>query len=345
MLKRILVLLLAFNLLLSTAGCAAQKQEEASVADSSAAVGDEASEESNHTTTDEVYTPTVGGMPLLSLSVPPKAAADSGITLPDNLDNKYLNNIKKILDSKPYACALYYVDLETGLSVTYNPDRMFAGASLIKAEYLMMIFEMIENGEVSYDDLYTYTQSNKRGGTTKIPTDFKFGDKLTLKQIIEYVVWHSDNTGYNMLQVYVRSYFDIMKWAKERYGTTFKYDGCNWLNARGVAECWKEIYDRYKNGDENYKWYVDLLLEANENKFIRGGLPKGADGEAIYKVAHKYGMDINASNDAAIVFYNDRPYFLCILTDYIGINTQSFMNEVSAEVLKLHEHICSFDKQ
>lgn len=332
MLRRVLLLLLTLSTIIGATACGkAEKADDATDSTEDVSVSTD--------------TGTGGeGLPVMSLSVPPTATADSGIKLPDVIDNKYLEAIKQRLDNAPYACALYYVDLETGLSVTYNPDRMFAGASLVKAEYLMMIFEMIENGEVSYDDLYTYTSANKRGGTTKIPQDFKYGDKLTLKQIIEYVVWHSDNTGFNMLQVYVCSLLKLRPWAKERYGTTFTYEGCNWLNARGVAECWKEIYQRYKAGDENYTWYVSLLLEANENKFVRGGLPKDENGEAIYQVAHKYGMDINASNDAAIVFYNDRPYFLCILTDYIGINTQSFMNKVSADVLALHEHICEADK-
>ena len=282
----------------------------------------------------------------VALTIPPTAGADSGITLPAQIDEKYINAIKARLDNAPYACALYYVDLETGLSMTYNPDRMFAGASLVKAQYLMMIFEMIEQGKISLDSKYPYLQSNKRGGTTKIPYDHNYGDMLTLKEIIEYVVWHSDNTGFNMLQVHVPcSIYSLGPWAKERYGTTFEYTTCNWLNARGVAECWKEIYHRSVNGDENYAWYVSLLKDANENKFVRGGLPKDASGNAIYEVAHKYGMDINASNDAAIVFYNDRPYFLCILTDYIGINTQSFMNQVSADVFSMHEYICSFDKE
>ena len=329
MFKRILLMLLAMIMAVSVYGCSGDESTDSTAEESS---------------TDSVAAENGASLPMLSLSVPPTSYAESGIELPDTIDSTYINNIKTKLDNAPYACAMYYVDLETGLSLTYNPDRMFAGASLVKAEYLMMIFEMIENGELSYEDLYTYTSANKRGGTTKIPQDFKYGDKLTLKQIIEYVVWHSDNTGFNMLQVYARSLWDLGPWAKNRYGTTFYYEGCNWLNARGVAECWKEIYQRYKAGDENYTWYVSLLLEANENKFIRGGLPKNAEGNAIYDVAHKYGMDINASNDAAIVFYEGRPYFLCILTDYIGINTQSFMNSISSEVFKLHEYLVSFDE-
>lgn len=329
MFKRILLIVVASMLLISAAAC-----ETAGGGDAALSSEQSASEESEGQAT---------AVPTVALTIPPTAQADSGIKLPQSIDEKYISAIKEKLDGVPYACALYYVDLETGLSLTYNPDRMFAGASLIKAEYLMMIFEMIESGDASYEDMYTYTSALKRGGTTKIPSEHEYGDQLSLKEIIEYIVWHSDNTGYAMLQTYVRSYWDIMAWAKQRYGTTFSYNGCNWLNARGVAECWKEIYQRYKDGDENYQWYVSLLFDANENKFVRGGLPKDANGDSIYKVAHKYGMDINASNDAAIVFYEDRPYFLCILTDYIGINTQSFMNSVSAKVLELHEHICSFN--
>lgn len=330
MFKRVMLILLASLMLISVAACAGDEVEE-----SSAELSMEASTESTEQSNDESAAPSV------ALTVPPTASAESGITLPQNIDEKYINAIKTKLDNAPYACAMYYVDLETGLSVYYNPDRMFAGASLVKAEYLMMIFEMLENGELSYDNKYTYNV--KRGGTTKIPYDFKLGDKLTLRQIIEYVVRHSDNTGFYMLQVYIRSLYDLGPWAQQRYGTTFTYRGCNWLNARGVAECWKEIYQKYKEGNEHYTWYVSLLLEANENKFVKGGLPKDANGEAMYDVAHKYGEDINATNDAAIVFYKDRPYFLCILTDYIGIYTKSFMNSVSAEVFNMHEYICSYN--
>ncbi len=270
------------------------------------------------------------------------APVGTDIELPENIDEKYLNAIRERLDAADYACAMYYVDLETGLSVCYNEDRMFAGASLVKAEFLIPIFEMIQRGEVTYDTLLEYNRSVQRGGTSQIPKDFKYGDKLTLKTVIEYTVWHSDNTGFRMLQN-INSLGSFMSWAKHKYGATFSYNECNWLNADGVADCWKDIYARYAAGDPDFQWYISLLLDANENKFVKGGLPTDSDGKCLYQVAHKYGMDINASNDAAIVFYEDRPYLLIILTDYIGYNTKSFMNKLSADVLKLHEYICSFD--
>ena len=280
----------------------------------------------------------------VSLSSAAVTAGAKGIELPNRISNEYLSPILSRLNEASYACAMYYVDLETGLSITYNEDRFFAGASLIKAEYMMSVFEMIQNAQLSYDDLYTYTKANKRGGTSEIPKEKNFGAQLTLKEIIEYLIYHSDNTAYNMLLSYVRSYDSFTDWAEDRYGTTFYFKGCNWLNAVGVAECWKEIYERYKAGDEDYLWYVSLLKVANENKFVKGGLPKDSNGKSLYEVAHKYGMDISASNDAAIVFYEDRPYLLIILTDYIGYNTQYFMNRISEDVFALHEYICSADE-
>lgn len=323
--KKILLLLISISVFLCS--CTGSTADESSVDQSTA---------SSAETSEETVVATTGGLKFFA----PETAGD--IDMPDEIDAKYLNPIIDRLDNAPYACALYYCDLETGLALSYNGDRMFAGASLVKAEFLLPIFEKIQSGELSYETLLEYNSSVKRGGTTQIPKDFKYGDMLPLKTVIEYTVWYSDNTGFRMLQN-LNSLSSFMSWAKHKYGAKFEYEGCNWLNANGVAACWKDIYSKYSAGDPDFQWYVSLLLNANENKFVKGGLPKGDNGDSLYPVAHKYGMDINASNDAAIVFYKDRPYLLIILTDYIGYNTQSFMNKLSADVLEMHEYICGFD--
>ena len=83
----------------------------------------------------------------------------------------------------------------------------------------------------------------------------------------------------------------------------------------------------------------ELLKKANANKFVKGGLPTDESGECIYEVAHKYGEDIKSLNDAAIVYYGDRPYVLVILTDYTGVYSQSFMNRISTDVYKIHQEL------
>ena len=283
--------------------------------------------------------PAAGGAPTAAQPSPAVTAE-----LPEDIPGELLETLNKRLNNQTFACAMYYIDLTTGLTISYNADRQFAAASLIKAPYLMYILDMIAAGELSLDDVHTYRRAyHYIGGTGQIRY-MEDGTQLTLRQIIEYIVYDSDNVALKMLNngydgvLSIPAFHDM---AMRDYDAPY-YSGTygNVLTASGVGRMFAEIYARAERGDELYVWFVDMLKDANENKFVKGGLPTDENGECLYEVAHKYGMDIKSSNDAAIVFYNDRPYVLVLLTDYLLINTQGFMNRVSADVFAIHEYIC-----
>ena len=283
--------------------------------------------------------PAAGGAPTAAQPSPAVTAE-----LPEDIPGELLETLNKRLNNQTFACAMYYIDLTTGLTISYNADRQFAAASLIKAPYLMYILDMIAAGELSLDDVHTYRRAyHYIGGTGQIRY-MEDGTQLTLRQIIEYIVYDSDNVAFKMLNngydgvLSIPAFHDM---AMRDYDAPY-YSGTygNVLTASGVGRMFAEIYARAERGDELYVWFVDMLKDANENKFVKGGLPTDENGECLYEVAHKYGMDIKSSNDAAIVFYNDRPYVLVLLTDYLLINTQGFMNPVSADVFAIHEYIC-----
>lgn len=283
--------------------------------------------------------PAAGGAPTAAQPSPAVTAE-----LPEDIPGELLETLNKRLNNQTFACAMYYIDLTTGLTISYNADRQFAAASLIKAPYLMYILDMIAAGELSLDDVHTYRRAyHYIGGTGQIRY-MEDGTQLTLRQIIEYIVYDSDNVAFKMLNngydgvLSIPAFHDM---AMRDYDAPY-YSGTygNVLTASGVGRMFAEIYARAERGDELYVWFVDMLKDANENKFVKGGLPTDENSECLYEVAHKYGMDIKSSNDAAIVFYNDRPYVLVLLTDYLLINTQGFMNRVSADVFAIHEYIC-----
>ena len=283
--------------------------------------------------------PAAGGAPTAAQPSPAVTAE-----LPEDIPGELLETLNKRLNNQTFGCAMYYIDLTTGLTISYNADRQFAAASLIKAPYLMYILDMIAAGELSLDDVHTYRRAyHYIGGTGQIRY-MEDGTQLTLRQIIEYIVYDSDNVAFKMLNngydgvLSIPAFHDM---AMRDYDAPY-YSGTygNVLTASGVGRMFAEIYARAERGDELYVWFVDMLKDANENKFVKGGLPTDENGECLYEVAHKYGMDIKSSNDAAIVFYNDRPYVLVLLTDYLLINTQGFMNRVSADVFAIHEYIC-----
>jgi len=261
----------------------------------------------------------------------------SSLKLPDNIPTELTDNLENILDKSAYSCAMYYIDLETGFEISYNADRWFGGASTIKAPFMMALLDKIERGELSFDKTLTY--SYDRTGTVQISKDYDLGAKLSIRLLIEYLIYYSDNVAFSLLLNQACSLSEFRSFCKKNYGGDIYKSGINQLTASVVAKAFEDLYHKSKTGNEIYVWYVELLKQANENKFIRNGLPKNENGECIYEVAHKYGMDINASNDAAIVFCGERPYVLVVLTDYIGYNTQSFINRVSAAVYDIHKYV------
>ncbi len=261
----------------------------------------------------------------------------NSLTLPDSIPRELTDKLESTLNGSAYACAMYYIDLETGFEITYNADRWFGGASTIKAPFMMALLNKIEEGRLSFDDTLTY--SYDRTGTVQISKDYDLGAKLSIRLLIEYLIYYSDNVAFSLLLNQACSLSEFRSFCKKNYGGDIYKDGINQLNASVVAKAFEDLYHKSKTGNEIYVWYIELLKQANENKFVKNGLPRDENGKCLYEVAHKYGMDINASNDAAIVFCGERPYVLIVLTDYIGYNTQSFINKVSAAVYDIHQHI------
>lgn len=267
--------------------------------------------------------------------------------LPENIPQELLEKLKEKLDGAPFACAVYYVDLETGFTISYNDARLFGAASLVKAPYLLYIYEMIENGEISLEDKHIYKkQYHYFGGTGKIK-NMPDGTEFTLGEIINHIVIESDNTAFKMLYNTagssggVLSLMDFHNKAVKEFSSPFLSGTYGTvLTAGGVGRMFREIYERSRES-ELFADFIELLKNANENVFIKKGLPVGEDGECLYEVAHKYGMDIKASNDAAIVFYEDRPYLLVVLTDYLLIDSNvRFISGVSSLIYEIHEYVC-----
>lgn len=285
----------------------------------------------------------VSGEAKLTVAFPTPATVPGGITLPESIDSSLLETLNKRLNNQSFGCAMYYYDIKTGFSISYNAERLFGAASLIKAPYLLYILDRVDKGELSLDMEMTYhAKIHKFGGTGSIK-NMPDGTKLTLREVIEHICIESDNSAFRMLYNTTDGLMSLIEFhqnamrdfkapfVSNTYGSV--------LNAQGVGRIFTEIYHRADDGSEVFKWFVELLKEANANKFVKGGLPTDESGECIYEVAHKYGEDIKSLNDAAIVYYGDRPYVLVILTDYTGVYSQSFMNRISTDVYKIHQEL------
>ena len=279
----------------------------------------------------------------LTVAFPAPETLQDGIALPETVDTELLETLNKRLNNQSFCCAMYYYDIKTGFSIAYNAERLFGAASLIKAPYLYYILDRVEKGELSLDTEMTYNAKIHKFGGTGSVKNLPDGTKLTLREVIEHICAESDNSAFRMLYNTTDGLMSLIEFhqnAMRDFKAPFLSNTYgSVLNASGVGRMFTEIYRRADEGSEVFGWFVELLKNANENKFVKGGLPTDENGDCIYEVAHKYGEDIKSLNDAAIVYYGDRPYVLVILTDYTGVYTQSFMNRISSDVYKIHRAI------
>lgn len=275
------------------------------------------------------------------------APGGTDIDLPDTIPQSVIKKLEKMVNDAVFTNAFYYKDLATGLTITYNADRYFAAASLQKSTYLYFVFKMIDEGKIALTDEHILLKEQKYPGSGSLRNK-PDGTVLTLKEIIEYMISISDNTAYKML--YYSSDQQVMSLSsyhnnsKKEFGMrAMNNDGTLMiLNANGTGDIFSEIYYRSLES-ENFAWYVDIMKNANQNVYIKGGIE---DAGASYEVAHKYGMDYRVCDDAGIVLYKDRPYVLVLLADFLGDENYptDFMRHVSEEIFYIHEYITSPDK-
>lgn len=268
--------------------------------------------------------------------------------------------------------AYYYKDISTGNVVTYNADEIMYSASLIKAPYIFAILEEIDNfeknkhdfdsaGNALYDEngepLFegqhpNYDENGKliyNAGEEKYNLDVVWtyeptsmyelgsgeiinmpaGTELTWRELVEYTLLYSDNVAFAQLRErfgYSSFYTKVAELGIKGVPTGFMN-----LSANDCAIFLEEIYKYFETGTENALLMKDCMIRSQHTVMISVHYPSGT-------VAHKYGWDIGAFHDMAII-YDDEPYLLVILTDYEdgGKDALSFIGDTVAITKEIHE--------
>ena len=220
---------------------------------------------------------------------------------------------------------LYYKNLDTGFTYTFNPNTVFFGASLNKAKYALYILIAAERGYIDMHSVHTFTSNDWWGGTGIIR--FKpAGARLTTRELLHHSVVYSDNVAHRMLARYMErisfSYRDFVteiganpEFIKNRYShNTSAADTALWFYALHT----------YLESDSRYGHYLqyDLLNTAlySHPYFTRGRVFGGNCNVNVrlmhsdYPLAQKYGWAVESFNVAGIV-YAASPFMLVIVSN------------------------------
>jgi len=212
-------------------------------------------------------------------------------------------------------------DLKTGDQFFLHENEVFAQASSIKIAILANLYLRVQQGKLKLTDLYTVQASDLvpdsdiMGGLTPGVT------RVTLRDLATMMVAVSDNSATNVLidrvgMENVNAMLDSLGLAHTRLRRKMmdleaaKQGRENISTPREMMTLLEAIYKgKLLNKDSTTDFFK--VLSTNKNSWIPRDLP------AEVKIADKPGALEGVRNDSGIVFVEERPYVICVMTAFL----------------------------
>jgi len=213
------------------------------------------------------------------------------------------------------------LDLTDGHRYLLHENAVFPQASSIKICVLVELYRQAQQGKLKLTDLYIFDprdvvqDSDIMAGLTPGIT------KITLRDLATMMVAVSDNAATNVL---------IDRIGMENVNTFLSSQGLSQTrlrrkmmdvkaaaegreNTSTPAEMMKLLESIYRGQILNKEMTDDFfkVLSTHKESFIPRGLPEGL------KIANKPGELEGVRNDSGVVFVENRPYVICIMTTYL----------------------------
>ena len=235
-------------------------------------------------------------------------------------DKPLQNEIANLVNGFNGKVGVYVYDIRKDKTAAVNADSLFPTASMVKIPILIGIMHKINNGELSYHQEMTYTDSLFYSEGEDILASFKSGEKITLNKLLMLMLSMSDNAASLWLQglagsgTVINTYLDSLGMKDTR------------VNSR--TEGRKDDWTQYGWGQTTPKEMAILMRLIVENKMINKQISERMlrllgrqfwDEDAISQippnvfVADKSGA-VDQSRDEVLYVNGSQPYIFCICT-------------------------------
>lgn len=269
----------------------------------------------------------------------------SAQTLPSQiLEQKTLQKIEAFDADWDGVLCMAALDLTTGRRFSYHGDVVFPQASSIKIPIMIEMFKQDHAGKIDLQSEFEVTNKYLVGGSGKYQEDLKAG-KTIKKPIVDIItamiVW-SDNVATNVC-------IDLV--GMENVNRTLKEMGF------GKTRLQRQMMDSeaVQRNDENISTPHEMVKLAQmiyENKVVdadacrqmleimtevKAGMRAGVPEQ--YRVAAKPGGVTAVSCETGIVYLDDRPFALSVMSTFNGANSGSPVTAITEIVFDYFERL------
>lgn len=250
-------------------------------------------------------------------------------------------SLREYVRNQNNAVSVYFEYLPSGSSVRINDETEVRLASLIKLPTIMAVYDKINRGEITRDQVLTLREEH----IDPVYGDFwkkGVGAEITVEEAIRLSLVDSDNTSSRMLydlltpEEELRLFLQLDTRAEMENGKTVPY-----MTTKSYSSILKSLYFANYLPNELSNEVLSILSESSFDSGIEAGV------DSSIKVAHKMGIlhsdtTTNVYNDCGIIYFPKRPYLLCIFVQgeddalaftsmqYISRMVYGYIHEVNA---------------
>lgn len=202
--------------------------------------------------------------------------------------------------------SFYIIDLKEDREFGFREKNIMQAASLIKLPVFALLYQEVEAGKLNLDDIHVLKNTDKITGSGSL--EYKDpGFKISYRDLAKLMGKESDNTAFNIF-VNLLGEDKVQRTINDigMFSTSLKE---NRTSAYDVSIFYKKLF----KGEIVSQKYTDEILSFLTDTIYEDYIPKEI---SEVKIAHKYGREINVTNDAGIIL-SENPFVLSILSEGI----------------------------
>lgn len=211
-------------------------------------------------------------------------------------------------------------DLQTNWEISFNKDRLFPSASLVKIPIMMSCFSAAQEDKLKFENTLELKSTDKVSGSG-ILKDMRVGKAISIEDLLGLMVSDSDNTATNMLieQLgfeYLNSFFKTLglkntNLSRKIVDFQSRSQGAeNYTTAEDMVFLLEKIYRRDFINRAVSEKCIRLLKQQRINDRIPAYLP------VELSIAHKTGLERTVCHDVGIVYTSKGNFLVCVLTKH-----------------------------
>ncbi len=232
--------------------------------------------------------------------------------------NKEINNFKG-------NSGVVIVDLSTGWEFSYNKERLFPSASLVKVPIMVASLIACAQNRLDINRPIVLRRNDKLAGSGSLK-NMPVGTAFPLGRLIGLMIYDSDNTATNIITSLLG--IDYLNKVFKAFGLkdTFllrrvadynarKKGIENYTSAKDMALLFEKLYYGKLGSKRISDQCISILKLTHSNDRIPRYLPHNVP------VAHKTGLERNVCHDAGIVFTANGDFIIIVLTRHNNRNS------------------------